>query len=138
VGRCGAFYFAWAARGAVLTSYVKDVGLVSPAVHLFLYCKRNRTIMATRHQVTCINKIPRMDRHRAITHIGGVNPDGRTWTLTQQEAIDDIEYKRREFYVQVGTHIANVIVSTHNGHKYLRTHSDSVIVDNLLSLPECR
>jgi hypothetical protein len=33
--------------------------------------------------------------------------------------------------------VAEVIIATHLGHKYLKTTADGVHPDNLLALPEC-
>lgn len=54
-------------------------------------------------QVECINKYPRQDPHRHITHIGGRNPDGTRWKLTEEAAIQGIREGKWDFYVQVGT-----------------------------------
>lgn len=93
--------------------------------------------MASSHRVLCINKIPREDRHRAIQFIGGKNGDGTPWKLSQSQAIAEIEAGRYQFYVESSGYRADVIVATHNGHKYLKTNRDSTTQDNLLSLPEC-
>jgi Protein of unknown function (DUF3892) len=95
--------------------------------------------MATRHRVLCINKTDRFNPHERISHIGGQNPDGTGWRLTQQEAIQGIESNRWAFYVLRGGREVNVIVAkSAYGHKYLKTVADGEQPDNLLSLPECR
>jgi hypothetical protein len=94
--------------------------------------------MATRHEVICINKSDRTDIHERIKRIGGKNPNGTSWTLSQQEAILAIENKTYEFYVSKGGLIANVTIGISAlGNKYLKTEKDSTTIDNLLSLPEC-
>jgi hypothetical protein len=94
--------------------------------------------MATRHQVSCINKRgSHYDPHERISHIGGTNGDGTRWKLSEDDAIKAIEEKNYEFYVSVNGRSVNVIVATHNGRKYLKTESDGYRPDNLLSLPEC-
>ena len=93
--------------------------------------------MAVRARIQCINKTPRMDPHDRIKKIGGVNPDGRRWTREQQQAIADIESGTYGYYVHVGNNTVDVIVATHNGHKYIKTRADGVHPDNLLALPEC-
>lgn len=91
----------------------------------------------SRHQVSCINKSDRYNQHERITHIGGVNPDGTRWKLTQPQAIADIENGKYSFYVSVSGRTVEVIVAKHNGNKYLKTTADSDHPNNLLSLPEC-
>jgi hypothetical protein len=53
------------------------------------------------------------------------------------EVISAIEKKTHTFYTLVNGKRANVIVSTHNGHKYIKTENDGLHPNNLLELPEC-
>lgn len=94
--------------------------------------------MAGRVQIKCINKSNRQDPHERITNVGGVNPDGGRWKMTQPQAIADTESGKYSFFVSVGGNTVDVIVSiSAAGHKYLKTKNDRVQPDNLLSLPEC-
>jgi hypothetical protein len=90
-------------------------------------------------RVQCINKHNHFDPHERILSIGGTNPDGTRWKLTQQEAIQAIEESRWGFYVErpTGHRVTVVIASTSFGHKYLKTEADGLQPNNLLSLPEC-
>jgi len=89
-------------------------------------------------RVTCINKREHYNAHERITAIGGQNPDGRQWKLTEDEAIKSIENGTYAFYVNVNGTSVDVVIATHNGRKYLKTTADGYSPDNLLSLPECR
>lgn len=92
----------------------------------------------SRHQILCVTKSDRMNPHERITHIGGKNSDGRSWRLTQTEAIQGIESGKWEFYVHRGGRTVDVVVAkSQYGHKYIKTEADGIQPDNLLSLPEC-
>ena len=94
--------------------------------------------MASRHEVKCINKTDRYNAHERIRAIGGVNPNGTNWKLTQEEAIQGIEAGKWSFYVAVRGHIVNVIVAVSRfGNKYLKMEADGEQPNNLLSLYEC-
>jgi len=58
--------------------------------------------MADAIQVSCINKTPRFDPHLRIRNIGGVNPNGSRWILSEEEAIAGIESGKWQFYVSRG------------------------------------
>jgi Protein of unknown function (DUF3892) len=95
-------------------------------------------MMANQVRVECINKYPRNDPHRHITHIGGVNPDGGRWKLSEEDAIAGMKADKWAFYVSVGGHTVAVnIARSPMGREYLKTTADHYKPDNLLALPEC-
>jgi Protein of unknown function (DUF3892) len=88
-------------------------------------------------QIQCINKTPRQDPHLRISHVGGVNPNGTRWKLSEDEAMAGIRQDKWSFYVHAGGARVDVIIATHNGNPYLKTRVDGLHPDNLLALPEC-
>lgn len=94
--------------------------------------------MASRHQVTCINKTDRTSPHERIRGIGGKNENGTNWWLSEDDAIRGIKNGTYEFYVSAGGRTARVIIArSAAGREYLKTEADGERPDNLLSLPEC-
>lgn len=92
----------------------------------------------SKHQVKCISKSDRDNPYERIKAIGGVNPSGTNWKLTQQEAIQSIETGKYSFYVQVAGKPVDVIVAKSRfGNKYIKTEADGDEPNNLLSLMEC-
>ena len=90
-----------------------------------------------RIEVKCINKSNRFNPHERILNIGGLNPNGTRWKISQERAIQGIEQGKWHFYVRIGVVAIDVIIATHNGNKYIKTQNDGLTPNNLLSLPEC-
>jgi hypothetical protein len=67
--------------------------------------------MADNVQIQCINKSDRYNPHERIINVGGINPDGKRWKLSQPEAIQGIENNRWRFYVHAGGKSVWVIVA---------------------------
>lgn len=90
-------------------------------------------------RITCINKTGHQSAHERISHVGGVNPDRRTWRFSEDEAIAGIKTGKYSFYVEQPTgHRAGVVVTrSAHGHEYLKTTADGEQPNNLLALPEC-
>jgi hypothetical protein len=94
--------------------------------------------MATRCQISCINKSDRYNPHERILRVGGMNGDGTRWRLNEADAISGIEQGQWQFFVSRGGHTVDVIIAVSRyGNKYLKTTADGDQPDNLLSLPEC-
>jgi len=95
--------------------------------------------MAQEVRIDCINKTDRYNAHERIRNIGGLNPDGTRWKLSEQEAIAGILAGKWRFYVErpPGHRVYVVIATSPYGHQYLKTEADGEQPNNLLSLPEC-
>lgn len=88
-------------------------------------------------EIQCINKNPRNDPYRRITHVGGYM-NGQRWKITVAEAIQHIRNQTWKFYTNsLGHRVDVVIARSAYGNEYLRTKADYDTPDNLLSLPEC-
>jgi hypothetical protein len=72
--------------------------------------------VASRHQIHCVNRSDRLNHHQRLRAIGGVNPDGAHWKISEAQAISAI---------------------SKYGGKYLNTALDGLHPESLLALPEC-
>ncbi len=88
-------------------------------------------------RITCIRKPNPMSSHEHITHAG--NPSAN-WFWTREEIIQSIENNQNSFYVMddiTGKRSYVGVVKVSGRNPFLRTHSDGVWNDNLLSLVQC-
>jgi hypothetical protein len=95
--------------------------------------------MADWIQVLCVNKTDRTSPYERIHNIGGINPDGTRWRLSETNAITGINQGKWAFFVErPAGHRVNVIIALSPfGNPYLKTEADGEHPNNLLSLPEC-
>lgn len=93
--------------------------------------------MASRHRVQCITKGDRQNPHERIQRIGGVNPNGTRWSVSESDAIAGIEQGNGAYFVQIGAATVDIAIASREGRKYLKTKSDGKRPDNLLSLAQC-
>ena len=94
--------------------------------------------MAKTQTIRCIKKDDRQNPYERITHVGGTNPNGKSWKQSQQQTIRDIDYGEWVFHVGEGANRVKVVtaLSPHR-NKYIKTEADGQEPNNLLSLPEC-
>ena len=91
-----------------------------------------------RIEIDCTTKTPRPLPHERIAFVGGRNPRGTRWKLSQGQAIDGIKKERWVFYVTVGEEsVALVIARGPRGHEYLKADRDGADPAVLLGLPDC-
>jgi len=78
--------------------------------------------------------------HEQIRAICGIKPDGSHWSLTQDEAVAQVEDGISLFYVErAGGRRFDVIVAMDlHAHKYLKAVADGERPDELLYLPSCQ
>lgn len=95
--------------------------------------------MARRYQIYCVNRSDRLNHHQRLVAIGGVNPDGSRWKLTETAAIEAIEAGHWRFFIaRAGQEFDVVVARSRYDSRYLKTTLDGLQPDSLLSLPECR
>lgn len=93
-----------------------------------------------RLQVTCITKPDPRAPNTRIQALGGLNPStGERWRYSEDEVITFIVEGVHTFFIKREGVTINVQVD-HKGplKLYLKTDADSTLIDNLLSLPQCR
>jgi Protein of unknown function (DUF3892) len=95
-----------------------------------------RTIMVHDVEIKYVSKAERASPPLSITHVGGIRPDGKVWTLTEAEVIESIK-NGVSFHVKVTNRRVQVIVATRKNRPYLKTALDRDGPDQLLELPEC-
>ena len=94
--------------------------------------------MSRRYRVQCIVRSDRLNHHQRLLSIGGTNPDGSRWQISEQQAIAAIEARKWSFYIaSAGQETEIIIALSKYGTKYLKTALDRVQPDGLLALPEC-
>lgn len=72
-----------------------------------------------------------------IRYIGGVDPAGVRWRLSEADAIAGMESGNWRFYATIDGHaVWLTIAHTPDGHKYLKAMTDAVTPDPLLSLSD--
>jgi hypothetical protein len=91
-----------------------------------------------RYLIHCVTRSDRLNHDRRIRFIGGVNPDGAHWRVSETAAIAAIETGSWSFYVAAeGREIPIVVAVSKYGSKYLKAAGDSLHPESLLALPEC-
>ena len=94
--------------------------------------------MPSRYQIHCVSRSDLLNHHRRLRAIGGVNPDGSRWRLSEQDAIAAIEAGRWSFFVEYGGRQHKIIVTVSRyGSKYIKAEIDGLHPERLLALPEC-
>lgn len=94
--------------------------------------------MTMRVEISCVRTTEGAAVHQRITHVGGVDLDGRRWELEQDEAIAGAENESWDFFIRHDGAELKVTVATRGGKKYLSTDGDSERENRLCSLPVCQ
>ncbi len=88
-----------------------------------------------RYRVSCTQK---REKHEDIVSLGCYGPGNTFHNFSEAEAIDRIENRGDTFYSErPDGHVAEIIVETRNGEKYLKTKPDGERPNNLDWLPDC-
>jgi hypothetical protein len=88
-----------------------------------------------RYRVTCTTKL---EKHEHIVSLGCYGPGNTFHNFSEAEVIDRIENRGDTFYSErPDGHVAEIVVETRNGEKYLKTKPDGERPNNLDWLPDC-
>ena len=94
--------------------------------------------MRGRYLIHCVVRSDLLNHDRRLRRIGGVNPDGAHWQISEAEAITAIEAGRWSFYVlSAGRALPVIVAVSKYGGKYLEGAGDGLQPESLLALPEC-
>jgi hypothetical protein len=95
--------------------------------------------MARFLRIRSIVTTKRTGAHERIKAICGLAPDGSHWTLTQADAVSQVENRTCAFYIERPRDKRyDVIVAMDvRAHRYLKTGADRDQPDQLLFLPTC-
>ena len=93
--------------------------------------------MAKLVQIQCV-KCDKANPLQRVRYVGGVNPDGTCWRLSEDAAIAGIKEGKWRFWA-AGEKKSVWIVTAKSagGHEYLKAEPDWVQPATLLALPEC-
>ena len=104
---------------------------VNPSSRSLVKPKRN---LMTTYQITC-HRPDNADRDRRMQGVGG--PDAGGWYGTVDAVISLINNGHSFWTVDQRGNSVWVIVAKRNGREYIKTQSDDLEPNNLLSLPVC-
>jgi hypothetical protein len=94
--------------------------------------------MSESMEIQCIKKSGLNEPYELILAIGGIDPTGKPWNMSEGFAIDGIKNGRYRFYINLGGKPVDVtIAKSQHGHEYLKTHADGEEPTALLGLPDC-
>lgn len=97
-----------------------------------------RSAVAGRYCISCVIRSDRLNHDRRLRGVGGVNPDGAHWRISEDRAIAAIETGQWSFCVETGGRELPIIVAVSKyGSKYLKGTGDPLQPETLLALPEC-
>ena len=95
--------------------------------------------MARHLRIRHVVKSDRTGAHELISAVCGLNHDGTHWTLTQEQAVLQIEDRISEFYIEGprGKRFDVMVAMDLHANKYLRAAANCYPSDELLFLPPC-
>jgi hypothetical protein len=101
--------------------------------------KAAKVKVARYFHIRCIVKTDRECAHERIHAIGGIGLNESRWTLTQDQAVSQIEEGLSAFYIETprGKRIDIILAMDAHGNKYLKAAGDREQPEYLLHLPTC-
>ena len=77
--------------------------------------------------------------HPRVQYVGGMNPDGTRWNLSEDAAIAGMKVGKWRFWTAGGKKSVWVVAAkSASGREYLKAETDWVQPATLLALPDCQ
>lgn len=93
--------------------------------------------MILKHEVSCITRDDRVNPFERVVTIGGKNPDGSHWHLSQKNAIEAIKSGAHRFYVKDAGRKVEIVIARNSLYcEFLKSETDGDLPLRLLDLPQ--
>jgi hypothetical protein len=88
-------------------------------------------------QIQCV-KCDKANPHQRVRYVGGMNPDGTCWKLSEDVAIAGLKEGKWRFWAAGDKKSVWVVTAkSASGREYLKAETDWVRPAKLLALPDC-
>ena len=88
-------------------------------------------------QIQCV-KCEKANPHPRVRYVGGMNPDGSRWKMSEDEAVAGMKEGKWRFWTARDKKSVWVVTAkSASGREYLKAETDWVQPVTLLALPDC-